>query len=101
VTTLAFSADGRWLVTGSFDRTSLVCDLTAPDPTSEPLVLHGLASDVVALALTPNGHYLATAGADDTVRIWELRLDELIALALRTAGRELTEDEQQKYLSLK
>ena len=100
VTSLAFSADSRILVTASFDRTSLVCDLTSADPASNVLVLHRLASNVLALALTSDARLLATAGDDDAVRLWELPLDELMALARLTAGRELTVEERRQYLIL-
>ena len=98
VTTLAFSADNHWLVTGGFDRTSLVCDLRAADPSNNALVLRGLATDVIALTLTPDARWLATAGGDHAVRLWNLRLEELIALARRTSGRELSDDERRQYL---
>ncbi|HVX14503.1 MAG TPA: protein kinase [Pirellulales bacterium] len=97
-TALAFSADSRWLVAVSYDRTATVCDLAASDPAANVLILRGLASDVIGVALTRDARMLATAGGDDAVRLWELRLEESISLARSTAGRELTAEERKKYL---
>jgi WD40 repeat protein len=98
VSAVALSADSRWLVTCSFDRTSAVFDLMAADPASTLLVLRGLSADAIALALTSDCRWAATAGGDHAVRIWNLHLDELLSLARRTAGRNLSDDERRQYL---
>ena len=41
ITTLAISADSRWLVTGSEDKTARLWDLRANDPAANPVVLRG------------------------------------------------------------
>ena len=45
----------------------------------------------------PNNHWLVTASEDNTTRLWTLRLDELVDLACRTAGRNLTPEEWEQY----
>jgi hypothetical protein len=36
---------------------------------------------------------LVTRSADETIMIWHLALPDLVAIACRTAGRQLTNDE--------
>jgi len=43
--------------------------------------------------ISPDNHWLVTGSLDNTARLWNLRLDELINLACRTTGRNLTQTE--------
>lgn len=67
VTDLAFSPDGRWLVSGSLDRSARVWDL----PTGRCVDWLSFDSPPVSLAFAPTGEYLATAHADSVgVALW-------------------------------
>jgi WD40 repeat protein len=80
VTTLSFSADSRWLVTGSQDGPATLWDLIASPDIGRPVPLPGYRSAVNAAAFSPTGRWLATAGEDGTVRLWDLNLWDLHAV---------------------
>ncbi len=85
---LALSADGKRLVTGSYDKTARVWDLEAEDPSASAAVLKGHEGYIWALALSADGKRLVTGSDDNTARVWDLEADDFIALAKLLKGRE-------------
>jgi serine/threonine protein kinase len=76
VDTLAFSADGKMLATGSRDQTVRWWDLiqTEEGPAEgpkEPTVFKGHKAQVTAVAFSPDGKTLSSASLDGTVRLWK------------------------------
>ena len=117
VSVLAFSPDGDWLAMGSAapyrgvsDDATRLWELTAADPAKDPIVLKGSLGNVpalafspggrwlAALAFSPDGRWLATTSQDSTTRLWRWRIDDLIDLACNTAGRNMTQEEWQRYM---
>ncbi|MBI4769973.1 MAG: serine/threonine protein kinase, partial [Chloroflexi bacterium] len=68
------SPDNRWLVTGSWDTTARLWDLTAlaQDPAAAPIVLRGHKERITAVAISPDNRWLVTGSADATARLWDL-----------------------------
>jgi WD40 repeat protein/serine/threonine protein kinase len=86
VVAVAFTSDGRRLITGSLDKTIRVWDL-ATGQFVRTLVGHDQA--VVALAVAPDGRTLASGSLDQTVRLWDLATGaERRVLRGHTAGVE-------------
>jgi WD40 repeat protein len=105
---LAFSPDNRWLATGNEDRTVRLWDLSTDDPPANSVVLPALEG--VGVSFSPNNRLLAFsqteyrsnpfnpdgslfASSDADTELYHVRLEDLIALACRIAGRNLTADE--------
>jgi WD40 repeat protein len=68
VDALTFSPDGRWLASGSSDRTIRVWDLSTGRTIC---TLEGHTDDVWSLSFSPDGKHLASASQDGAVRIWD------------------------------
>jgi WD40 repeat protein len=68
------------------------------NPGTAPVILRGHEAGVFDIGFTDGGRRMVTGALDGTVRIWRLKLDDLIDVACRVAGRELTADEVAAYL---
>src|SRR5262245_45857237 len=77
VFSLAFSPDGRTLVTGSADRTVRIWDLATRQ---ERAILRGHTSPVHSVAFMPDGSTIASAGTDGTVRLCDVVTGQLKAV---------------------
>ncbi|HEX3148140.1 MAG TPA: WD40 repeat domain-containing protein [Gemmataceae bacterium] len=73
VTALAVSQDGKFLATGSSDKTIRLWDMTG---TSARLarVYQGHSEEVASLAFSPDGQTLASGSNDQSVRLWRVSL---------------------------
>jgi WD40 repeat protein len=84
ITSVAASADGRFILTGSFDRTARLWDAATG---AELKVFTGHTDDVTALAFSPDSRLGLTASKDNTARLWDLATGMQIGL-LTTRTRE-------------
>jgi len=71
VSSVAFSPDGKRVVTGSADNTARVWDLSGATPAAS--VLEGHRAGVTSVAFSPDGRRMMTGSEDNTARVWYLR----------------------------
>ena len=111
----AFSADGKFVAVPDEDGTVRVWEANHPDKPDLQIELRGHEGPVYAASFSPDGRQIATAGRDRTARLWRFdqpmaiaggdrsmeswmkRLEELVALASTTAGRNLTKEEWDQF----
>ena len=73
---MAFSPDGKQLITGSDDHTTKVWDLANGDCTA---TLLGHDVGVYSVAFSPAGKQLAIGSKDNSAKVWDLANGDCIA----------------------
>ena len=68
VRSVAFSPDGRFILTASDDRTARVWDVKTGREVS---VLRGHRKGLLSAAFSPDGSHMVTSGDDGTARVWD------------------------------
>jgi len=77
---VAWTKDGKTLISGSFDHSIRTWNTTKWEQTA---VLDKHTHNVFALAISPNGRILASVSGDKTARLWNLDNGQPIGLPLR------------------
>jgi WD40 repeat protein len=69
VTAVACSPDGRYVLSGSLDKTIRLWDV---DSSQEVRRFLGHSDGVRSVSFTPGGHYIVSGGDNQTVRLWKV-----------------------------
>jgi protein-disulfide isomerase len=91
VTAVAFSPDGKYVVSGSEDGTARVWEAQS----GREVARMSHDDGVNAVAFSPDGKYVVSGSEDGTARVWLWRAEDLIAEACRRLPRNLTRAEWQ------
>ncbi|EDR06816.1 uncharacterized protein LACBIDRAFT_299706 [Laccaria bicolor S238N-H82] len=76
VTSVAFSPDGRHIVSGSGDKTVRVWDAQTGQSVMDPLKGHD--GRVTSVAFSPNGRHIVSGSGDKTVRVWDAQTGQSV-----------------------
>src|SRR6516225_648039 len=68
---VAFSADGKYFVTGSFDKTIKIWDTATWKEIKTLGGPQGHQNLVLSVAISPDGKTLASGSSDNTAKIWD------------------------------
>ena len=71
VSSVAFSPDGRHIVSGSRDETIRVWDAQTGGQVGNPL--QGHTSSVNSVAFSPDGRHIVSGSRDQTIRVWDVQ----------------------------
>jgi WD40 repeat protein/serine/threonine protein kinase len=82
---LAFSADGRWLAGHRFRGAARLWDLRK-GPAAATAALEGCPEQNWGLGLSSDGHWLAVTGTDGKVRLWKLNTTSAMPVELSMEG---------------
>jgi RNA polymerase sigma factor (sigma-70 family) len=105
VTAIAFSADGKRLVSGSGDGSVRLWDVTTGKPlrvwraheARRPVRLwRWIKAGVTAVDISPDGRWVLSAGSEQRLRLWDAASDKEM-LTLPLSERERGEDERLIY----
>lgn len=77
VMSVAFSNDGKWVVSGSMDSTIRIWDTEIGLPVGDPLRGHG--KGVNAVAFSPDGKQIVSGSRDCTICVWDVATGSRVA----------------------
>ncbi|CAE6490242.1 unnamed protein product [Rhizoctonia solani] len=83
IKSIAFLPNGN-IASGSDDGTICIWDPSRPDgtPLEEPLRIHGHTDTIWSVACSPDGKYVASGSADQTIRFWNPKTGQQVLQTL-------------------
>ncbi len=84
IAAVAVTPDGRWAVSGSWDKTLRVWDLESGAVLA---TLRGHSEAVRAVAVTPDGRRAVSGSRDKTLKVWDLESGAELATLRGHTGR--------------
>ncbi|PPQ90302.1 hypothetical protein CVT25_013271 [Psilocybe cyanescens] len=76
VSSVAFSPDGKYIVSGSYDNTVRLWDAETGELVQPPL--EGHENSVLSVAFSPDGKLIVSGSHDKTIRLWDATTGELV-----------------------
>jgi WD40 repeat protein len=94
VNSVAFSPDGKYIVSGSGDNTAGVWEAL----TGKEIARMTHEAEVNSVAFSPDGKYVVSGSDDKTARVWLWQMQDLISHACSYLPRNLTRVEWKSYI---
>ncbi len=69
MTSVAYSPDGRHIISGSHDHTIRIWDAKTGTAVGNPL--RGHTDEVTSVAYSSDGHHIVSGSCDNTTRVWD------------------------------
>ncbi|WP_063045110.1 nSTAND1 domain-containing NTPase [Nocardia pseudovaccinii] len=88
VSQVAFSPDGKRIVTAGFDKTLRLWDAESRQPIGEPMAGH--ESQVTGVAFSRDGRRIVSGGSDKTLRVWDTESRQPIGEPMRGHEKQVT-----------
>lgn len=85
---MTFTPDSTRLVTVAGNATARVWNLTGAEAMREPRVLHCHSGEIRAVAIAPDGRWMATGSRDDTIQLLDLHAEDPAASSRVLRGLE-------------
>ena len=73
IISVAFSPDGKYVLTGSEDKTAVIWDLSG----NQIRTFKGHSREVVSVIFSPDGKYILTGSWDKTATLWDLNGNQI------------------------
>jgi WD40 repeat protein len=80
VWSVAYSPDGRHIISGSHDRTIRIWDAETSDAVGKPLKGH--TDCVWSVTYSPDGRRIASGSSDSNIRIWDAETGDAVGKPL-------------------
>ena len=94
VMSVAFSPDGKFVVSGSSDKTARLWEIS----TGQLLrVYSGHTAGITSVAFLPDGQRIVTGSLDGTIRTWITDYNDLLTYACSRVAADLTPEERTFY----
>jgi len=76
VNSVAITPDGKYIVSGSWDKTIKLWDISSD---KEIRTFKGHSSWVNSVAITPDGKYIVSGSEDKNIKLWDIKSGKLIS----------------------